>query len=206
MTARVFSDDEGRQALGEAVAAAELLTSAEIVVAVRRHASVYAGTSVACGAVLAVLVLGYLWFAPTLYDVRLMPLEVLLAFVTGAFFCHSIDPLRRALTPSAARARAVSAAAEQTFHALGVEKTRGRNGVLVFVALMEGTAVLRPDEGIDLTTLGEPGRAVAERLHDAVARRELGAFTAALRELGALLGESHPRSEDDENELCDVHH
>lgn len=201
MTARAFSTPEGRRAIGEAVAAAEALTSAEVVVAIRRRASAYAGTSVVAGLVLGLVAVALLWFSPRVYDARLMPLEGLAVAAISAYLVQSIDPLRRRLTPRSRRDTALRGAVSRTFVELGVERTRARNGVLVYVALFEGTVRLRPDQGIDEALLGEAER----RLADAVARRDLSAFCDGVRALGETLASTHPRTDSDENELCDVH-
>jgi putative membrane protein len=115
----------------------------------------------------------------------------------------SVPSLRRALTPRGARRRAAERAAQQAFASLGIEKTRERTGVLVFVALFERTVVLLPDRGIP-ETLGRGALAsLEELLSTAVERRDLAAFLSALAKLGPACGAVLPRRADDENELCD---
>lgn len=206
MTARAFSDPEGKRAIGEAVVDAEAQTSAEVVIAIRRHASAYVRTSVIAGLVLGLAAFAYLWFSPNVYDARLMPFEVLAVALLTAYLVQSIDPLRRVLTPRSERDAALRVATRATFSSLGVERTRARNGVLVYVALMEGTVRIEPDQGIERALFEGEGKSVETALAGAVARRDLAAFCRAVRDLGALLAKTHPRTESDENELCDVHH
>ena len=94
--------------------------------------------------------------SPRVYDVRTMPLDALLGFVLAALACHFVPALKRLLTPKARRLAAAKRGAEAAFAELGVSKTKQRNGVLVFVALFERTAVVVADEGVPTALLGEP--------------------------------------------------
>ena len=206
MTARRFSDDRAKSRITEAVAAAEKLTSAEVVVAIRRHASSYVRTSLVAGGIAAGLALVYLWFSPTIYDVRFMPLEAVLVFAVVAFLSQSIDVLRYRLTPGHRMASALDGASREAFTTIGVERTKRRNGVLIYAGLFERRVRVVPDIGVDWAALGNAGREVEERLNQAVLRRDLQSFTSSLVDLGGLLAEHHPVNEDDENELCDGPH
>jgi uncharacterized membrane protein len=206
MTARALSDDRAKSRITEAVIAAEKLTSAEVVVAVRRHASPYFRTSLGLGTLGASATLAYLWFSPTVYDVRYMPLEILAVFGLVVFVAQSVDLLRFRLTPARVIASALDQAAADAFATIGVERTKGRSGVLVYAGLFEHEVRIVPDVGIDWGALGEAGQLIESRLNRAVASRDLDAFTSALADLGSVLAGQHPSSPEDENELCDAPH
>jgi uncharacterized membrane protein len=203
MAARPLLPAEAPPRTPPALRATEAATATEVVVAVRPRAPWHAGPVAATGAELATVSLGVMWWSPTPYDVRTMPLDVLVAFALGALACLTVPALRRVLTPERFRRRAAERAARAAFTALGVERTRDRTGLFVYVALFEREAVLRPDSGIPprLVEQGLVGaRAGVKR---AVQRLDFPAFIAALSELGPPLSQALPKKPDDVNELCD---
>jgi len=143
-----------------------------------------------------------MWLSPQVYDVRTMPLDTALAFVLGVVLVASVSSLRRVLTPASLRVARAERAARSAFAELGIEKTRARSGMLVYVALFERTVVLVPDRGVPeaLVAAFEPVRAA---LAESVRRTDFEAFLAALARLGPTCQPLLPRQSDDENELCD---
>jgi putative membrane protein len=98
---------------------------------------------------------------------------------------------------------AVADAARVAFFDLGISKTRGRNGLLVFVSTFERRCVVLPDVGIDVASLGPAWSECCAALSRTVAARDLVAFERALESMGPILGASMPRHHDDVNELPD---
>ena len=203
MSERAFLLPEAKRRATEAIRTVESQTSAEVVVAVRHAAERHVRTSLVFGGAVAVVALVVMLVSPRVYDVRTMPLDALLAFVLGGLACHFVPALRRRLTPRALRLAAAERGARAAFAALGIEKTRQRSGILVFVALFERTALLVPDEGIPTPLLGDAYQAIGSGLAKSVAALDFEAFLRELTELGPLLSGVLPRRPDDENELCD---
>jgi putative membrane protein len=203
MHGRAFLEPAAKRRTAELVRAIESHTAVEVVVAVRRASARYVATSVAFGAACGVVAFAVMWLSPVAYDVRTMPLDALLAAVLGAVFVASVAGARRALTPPAVRTRTAERAARAAFAALGMEKTRGRTGLLVYVSLFEGTAVLVPDTGIPATCVQEALAGVGAALAQAVRRGDFEVFLRELQRLGPACGNALPRQADDENELCD---
>lgn len=203
MSERAFLEPAAKKRTTEAIRAIEAQTAVEVVVTVRRraerHVAISALFGVACGA----LGFAVMWFSPRVYDVRTMPLDVLLATVLGAALCAGVPSLRRLFTPKRGRQRAAERAARSAFGALGVEKTRAQTGLLVYVALFERTAVLVPDGGIPAPAVAGPLAAIGSALAEAVAKLDFEEFLGALGRLGPECGAALPRRADDENELCD---
>ena len=141
--------------------------------------------------------------SPQVYDVRTMPFDALLAFVLAALACHFVPALKRLFTPKTRRRRAAERGARAAFAELGIAKTKQRNGVLVFVALFERTAVVVADEGVPTALLGKPYETFVSELAGAVAALDFDAFLAALAGFGPLLAGVLPRRPDDVNELTD---
>lgn len=203
MAERQFLDPSAKRRTTACIRAIEAGTSVEVVVAVRRRAERHLASSMMLGAVLAVLTLAVMWFSPQAYDVRTMPLDALAAFALGVLLGVLFPGLRRLLTPRALLRAAAARGARRAFAELGVEKTRDRIGLLVFVALFEREVVLLPDQGLP-AELVEQGFAEARRgLENALRQLDFDAFEASLAKLGPPAAASVPRRPDDENELCD---
>ena len=200
---RAFGTDEAKRAVAEAVKAAESHTAAEIVVAMRAHSGRYRDVDYLLGAIVALLMLCFLLFSPLELGTDFWPLEVAAAFGIGALACHAFPPLRRVLVRDDRRAAHVREAARNAFFELGISRTSKRTGVLVFASHFEKRVELTADLGID--TKAANGFPVARTaLELALEAGDPQAFSAAIVNLGKMLGERLPRSADDVNELPDA--
>jgi putative membrane protein len=199
MSERQFLEAAAKQRTSAAIRGIEAQTAVEVVVAVRRRAERYLASCVGFGALCALAGFLVMWFSPRVYDVRTMPLDVLLAFVLGTVLALAVPSLSRVITPRGRLERGAERAARVAFTALGIEKTRGRTGLLVYVTLFERAAVLVADRGIPEAAV----EGLRGALSSAVARLDLEAFLGALGRLGPAFATVLPRSADDENELCD---
>ncbi|HTQ06521.1 MAG TPA: hypothetical protein VMI54_21825 [Polyangiaceae bacterium] len=203
MSERAFLEPAAKKRAADTVRAVEAQTAVELVIAVRRRAERHYATCAGFGLLCGAAGLAVMWFSPRVYDVRTMPLDVLLAVVLGACVCAAVPSLERALTPKRSRERAAERAARAAFGALGIEKTRDRSGILAYIALFERTAVLVPDSGVPASAVSGPLAAIQSALAAAVAELDFEAFLTALNRLGPACGAVLPRRPDDENELCD---
>jgi putative membrane protein len=198
-----FFRDEAKRQAAEAVKAVEAQTSAELVVAVRRRSGDYRVVAYHFGFAALALVTLYLLVTPEVYSIGAIAIDALVAFAVGALLCANLEPLSRALTRPATRRRNVEAAARAAFFDLGISKTAQRNGILVFVSTFERTAAVLTDVGIDVTPLGPGWTETSASMNEAVKKKDLQGFLAALRRLGPVLATSMPRSAHDVNELSD---
>lgn len=200
-----FFAEPGKKRITEAIARAERVTGAEIVVAVRRAADRYREAEALGGLTLAMLLLCLFLYWPEPFDYTYFPIEQALAFVVGALFVNGLPGLKRVLVRPSTRAERVLRAAKAAFYDLGIARTRGRNGVLVYVSTFERAVVLVPDVGVDEKALGSRYSEVAQKLDRAVRLDgDLERFAIAVEELGRVLGATHKRAHDDENELPDA--
>jgi putative membrane protein len=198
-----FFSEDAKRASVEAVRSVEAQTSAELVVAVRKKSGHYGVLAYHFGAGLAGVVVLFLLLTPQAYSVEAIALEGLLAFVLGVGLAATFDTLLRALSRNSTLDSNVNTAARAAFFDLGISRTSGRNGILVYVSLFERRCAVLSDIGIDPRAL-EPGwQAAHGELEKSVKRRDLADFQRALQSLGPLLCSVHPRSEDDVNELPD---
>jgi putative membrane protein len=203
LSERHFLTPAARERAAETIRQVELLTAVEVVVAVRRAASRHFGTSLAFGAVCALAGFTYMWLSPQVYALSTMPLDAALAFALGTAAVASLPGLRRALTPRVRLNQAAERGARRAFAELAIDRTRGRSGLLVYVALFERSVVFVPDSGVPEVLLQGPLAAIRDDLARAVGARDFNAFLTAVARLGPACASVLPRQADDENELCD---
>lgn len=199
-----FMTDAAEVAFREAIQAIEKASSAEVVIAVRPRSRRLLGPNLAAGAAAMAAVLAFMLFSEdTEFELWSIAVVPLLAALAGGLVVEAVAPLERALVPARVSGAIVRDAARAAFYELGVHRTKGRTGVLVFVAVRERRVVLVGD------------LAIVERFGDAGLARQAGALVAELpaggaavaRALAALAdeyGAALPRAPDDVNELADL--
>ncbi len=206
-----------RDRVTAAVAEAERGTDGEIVTIVSANSDRYQDVPLHY-AVLAMLLAGALatidldWFnlggsAWEAADAGRILLGVLIAqalLFLAVRYAVTWTPLKLALTPRATKRRRVRRRAVQYFKVGAERRTRARVGILLYLSTEERMAELIADEAIV--------RAVpAERWGDAMAAlvgavrdgRSGDGMVAAVAAIGAILGESFPKTSTDVNELPD---
>jgi len=203
MREKSFFADEARRRTTQAIQAVEAQTSAEVVVAVRRRSGSYAVAAYHCGLVALLLVTLYLLVTPRVVSIEAIALDGLLAFVLGALLSANVDALLRAVTRRKTRQAHVDIAARAVFFDLGISRTKGRNGILIFVSTFERTLTVLTDVGIDARALGIRWTQSLASLREALNRMDFAAFIAGVEALGPVLGAAMARAADDVNELPD---
>jgi putative membrane protein len=204
MSEASFYQERAKSDTRDAVGDIEARTSAEIVVALRRISGPYRDADYLAGFLLALVALLVMLFADHTFPLLSFPAGMIGAFVAGAFFSTGIAPVRRALTHPARRRAQVRAAARAAFVDLGISRTQGRTGILVFVSLFEREVEVVADVGVDPVLLGEDWtRAVAALRASVRPSPTFDAFRAALLGLAVPLEQGMPRAADDVNELPD---
>jgi putative membrane protein len=203
MSERVFLVPEAKERTRDAIKAIELRTSAEVVVAVRHRAARHFGVSALFAAGVALAVLGVMLVSPTPYDVRTIPLDVLLAFALAFGLAQWTEVVRRRLSPPSWLDRPTTEAAARAFAELAIAKTAGRSGILVFVALLERRVAIVPDEGVPLRSIATELETTRLALEAAVRHLSFDEFERALLGLTAPLERTLPRVLGDSNELSD---
>lgn len=198
-----FFSDDAKLATKSSVEKAEAQTCAEIVVAVRKSSGRYGVLAYHFGLGLATLVVTYLLLAPEVYSAFAIALDGIVAFAIGALLAANLDTVKRALSRSSTLDANVKQGARAAFFDLGISRTSGRHGVLVYASMFERRCVVLADIGVDAARLGTAWAASQADLSDAVKRRDLAAFQRLIAGLGVVLCAEHPRSADDVNELPD---
>jgi putative membrane protein len=109
-----------------------------------------------------------------------------------------------ALVPGPVKTNRVEDRAIDLFKVGADRRTHGRTGVLIYLSLAEHRAEIVADEAI--TGKVEPeawGAAMADMLAEIRQGRIADGLGAGVRDVGAILAQHFPRSDDDTNELPD---
>lgn len=215
-------DHSAQQIVTEAVAAAEVHTSGEIVVVLADRSDGYTDVAllwaVAISFTAMALVTAFPDFYTDLVD-RILgrwshvwtPGE-LLTLVTGIGLLKFLamwalqlwQPLKFALVPKPVKLTRVRDAAVRHFKVGADRRTHGRTGVLLYLSMREHRAEIVADEAI--ATKVEPevwGRAMADMLAE-IRQGHVGqGLAAGVRDVGEVLAAHFPRGADDVNELPD---
>lgn len=197
-----FLDDRAKARAVLAVKAFEEKTSAELVVTVKKRVRVYHEAHRLWGIVFAFAGFLFLLFFPIDFDVALMPVDILVAFGLGYGLSRFLPPAERAALGETKRRESVDQAAKAAFYDLGVSKTTGRTGVLVYVSVFEHVVAVVPDAGITPEAKSALVEAKA-KLESALVQMDVGAFATTLEALGAAFAPTMARSAGDVNELAD---
>jgi putative membrane protein len=193
-------DSDDRNAIAAAVAQAERLTSGEIVVVIDRAASSYRSVPMVLALVLSLLVPWPLLAltmtsAPRIFLIQLICAALLMAallwYGRGGRFVPGFVK----------RGRAHDVALRE-FTARGLTQTRGRTGVLLYVALQERYAEVVTDIGIEGKVGPETWRDIVAALLDAARQERLReGLIDAVGALGRVLAQHAPPTADDIDEL-----
>jgi putative membrane protein len=185
----ISKDDHAR--IAAAIKAAEARTAGEIVCVLARRSSDYSYVPTLWAAALALL-LPWPLILFTSWSVRAIYATQIIVFIVAAVVL-AWEPLRFALTPRRIkRARAHRAAVEQ-FFARGVDNTKDRMGVLIFVSLAERYARIVADDGVAAKIADREWRAALDLLLSHMRERRIAdGFTVAIEECARILAAHAP--------------
>ena len=191
--------DESKKKIAEAIARIEKKSSAEIVAVLRATSGSYRHVDLGFGAFIAFAMLCFFLYSPEEFDFTFFPLEQAAAFILGVIGCANLPPLRRALASAKTRRRFVEQSARASFVEMGITKTRGRTGILVYLASFERDAAIVCDTGIDKEKVGVAK--IEEALAAAMKAGSIDEIIKALDAFAETLGSVHPVADDDIDEL-----
>lgn len=187
---------EDHQRIADAITRAERRTRAEIVVVIAHSSSSYADYWFGAAALVALATpLPLIWFTQ-LSAQRIYLAELLVFIAMLAAFLYA--PLRVRLAPKAERAMRARRAANDQFVIRSVSRTRGRNGVLIYVSAAERCALVTPDVAVADAIAPQAWRGAMERLCEAARRGALvEGCVGAVEACGEALADAFPRGPDD---------
>ncbi|HEY8566104.1 MAG TPA: TPM domain-containing protein [Beijerinckiaceae bacterium] len=192
------AEEQDRIAL--AIRDAETLTTGEIVVVVAGQASRYRTLPLLAALAGALATPWPLIALTALSASRIFLIQTLVALALALVTLH--PSVRLKLAPRWLKRERGHEAARREFAARGLTRTRGRTGVLVYVAVAERYAEVLPDAGISERV--DPGvwRATIEELVSALTRGEAAdGLLRAVTRVGAILAEHAPATADEADEL-----
>jgi putative membrane protein len=197
-----LATETARGRVAEAIAAAERDTAGEIVVVIAPRCDDYALVPLAWAAIIALLVPPVLyalfWLTPvTIYAVTIAAFAVL-ALILGLW------PVRLVVTPRAVRRKHARRCAREQFLTQELHTTRGRTGVLIFVALAERYCEIIADTAIAAKVPPEAWRGIIDRLLAEIgAGRAIDGLVGAIAAAGTILAQHFPPGANNPDELPD---
>lgn len=203
MVTSLLSEADARE-VEAAVKLVEQQSAAEVVVAVLPQSREYWQGRVLLSVLWGLGAgLGFLYVQPWHEPALALLVELLVG--VAAFALAGFAPLQRRLFSAEAARQAVQARAFQLFAERGLQGTRGRTALLIFVSELEHRVVLLGDRTLH-AQVGQQGweEHVARLLdHIRAGHTRLG-LLEVLERLGPELARVAPRQHDDENELPDA--
>jgi putative membrane protein len=182
-------DEAGRRRIEAAVGDAERATSGEIVVVVATRASRYRSVHLTLALAAGLAAPWPLLALTELSAARILALQALVALaalVLGGF-------LGDRLVPEAVRRGRAREAAARAFWTRGLDRTRGRTGVLIYVSAAERYVDVVADRGISERVPEAAWRAVVADLAEALHGDDAaGALAAGVAAVGAILADHAP--------------
>lgn len=205
-----------------AVAAAEAHSAGEIVTIVTDRSDGYTDVAMAWAVLAAVTALTAFSLRPefslAVYD-RLLGdwgsewshrgiLVLATALAVGKFIAMMVlqmwQPFKFALIPGIVKSARVRARAVSCFKVGAERRTHGRTGIVIFLSMREHRAEIVADQAIaDKVSPEVWGAAMAAMLGHIRAGQTADGLAAAVEQVGAVLAQHFPRTEEDKNELPD---
>ena len=190
--------------LERSVAEIEKESTAEIVFAFADHSGDYSYADLWWGALCALLTLAVVVWSPWVFHPDLILLNVVLCFAIGWGLSRKWTGMRRVMTTTSRRNLQVHEAAEVQFLALGVDQTRARTGILIYVSRLERSLVIRPDRLVQKLVPKETLEAWQRKFGNAKdVEVLLDGLPRLLAAMKAPLAKAVPCGSDDINELPD---
>lgn len=199
-----FLRADGKAALSRAIVDFEARTAAELVIVVEPRAGHYLHVALAFASLSALATLAFLLYGEPSFALHWFLIDPLVLGLAVGWLASSWAPLERLVTPAARRERWVLRAARAAFTARNVADTRGRTGVLLYVAVSERRAMVLADLGVRKTIPADLWSRTTAAIDQSVARGEPAAsLVPHITALAELCAAHLPRHDDDENELSD---
>lgn len=197
-------DDSAREQVREAIAAAELRTTGEIVPVIVERSDPHPAAE--WKAALSFLLLGSALLAPWLpWEHPFALLACQLGFgAAGYALAAALPDLKRLFVFETRATLTAEEQALQEFARHGLAGTDAATGVLIFVSLFERRVIVLADKAIAEKVSDDAWDKLDAHVLDGVVRGELATgLCTAIEEAGTLLAEHFPWVEGDRNELPD---
>ncbi len=195
----LISDNEKKR-VADAIAAAEQKTSGEIFCVIAKRSDSYRLVPVAWGAALALFVpIPLIEFTEA--SVEAIYMIQLSAFILASLILSHPKVVVHAV-PKLARFERAQRAAMQQFLAHGLQNTKDRTGVLIYVSVAERHASIIADEGINAKVDQSVWDGAMADLITAIKDKRAGdGLIAAIERCGVVLAQHFPARLDNRNEI-----
>ena len=195
--------EQDRARIADAIRATEATTTGEIVCVLARNSS--AQVTALPILIAAVLALAVPWI---LMAATALPLQSILSLQILAFLAlllvAALPWVRTALVPRATRRALAHRAAMEQFTSRGVNRTRQRTGILIFVSLAEHYARIIADEGIAARVPKAAWQGAIDTLVGHMRKGHVAdGFIAAIEICGGVLATHFPSGGNERSELPD---
>ena len=206
-----FLSGQEQKEITDAVHAAELRTSGEIVPLITSESHSYPMAAMRGGMLIALPiavlltapVAGMFWLTPTNMWVFLLLFFPL--FFGSSLVVQAIPRLKRLFLFKREMMAEVEEAAHVSFFTERLYQTKDANGVLLYVSLLERQAWVIGDSGInDCIPAEEWKEVVAMVIQGIKEKKQAEAICQAVARIGTILEKDFPVQADDENELHDL--
>ncbi len=215
-------NEEQHKIVSDAVGAAELTTSGEIVTVLAERSDGYTDVVLVYAAAIAFTAMSLFALLPapfmafwdmliggwmhewTTGELASMTIALgLIAFIV-TWLAFLWEPLRFALIPGPVKSSRVHDRAVRHFKVGAEARTQGRTGVLIYLSMREHRAEIVADQPIAEKVPAEVwGEAMADMLAEIRKGCTAEGIAAGVRDVGVVLSEHFPRNGDDANELPD---
>lgn len=217
-----YLNEAQHKLVSDAVEAAELTTSGEIVTVLADRSDGYSDVTMVYAAAAAFTAMSLFAFIPapflelwdaiiggwmhewTTGEIASMTIALgLIAFaVTWALFLW--EPLKFAAIPGPVKFARVHKQAIKHFKVGADGRTGGRTGILLYLSMSEHRAEIIADEPIaEKVSADVWGEAMVDMLHHIRGGKIAEGLAVGVSDVGIVLSEHFPREDDDENELPD---
>lgn len=191
---------EDRARLESTIRDVEDQTAGEVVVVVARQASSYRSIPLLWALLGALVVPWPLIWITTLGPSRIFLVQLAVALALSIFL--SMPKRRYALAPRFIKHARAREAAAREFLSRGLTRTRGRTGILIYVALAEHYAEIIADTGIADRVGPEAWQDIIENLTASIRDGRIGdGLVTAVRQAGIILAQHAPPQFEDMDEL-----
>jgi putative membrane protein len=188
----------------EAVQDIETQSSAEVVVCLHESSSSYHDLDLLWSVIFAMTVLSYKIWSPHEFHPDWIPVNVFFCALLGFFLSKSLPGIRRLFLTSVRREREVLRTARSEFTRLGVGRTKGRTGLLIYLSRFERTLVMIPDLALEQKIVPGMWDEWSRKYQTAGSEQKLlDNLEELLSALKGPLSRQLPRQNDDINELPD---
>ncbi|HTN13432.1 MAG TPA: hypothetical protein VL094_01355 [Sphingomonadaceae bacterium] len=220
--ARITLSEEERNKVSDAVGKAEELSAGEIVTIVADRSDGYVDIALAWSVAVSFLAMALFCAFPDFYlglidrvfglwghewthrELLLLVMALGVVKFIAMMLLQLIQQLKFFLIPSGVKSARVRDRAVSFFKVGAERRTHGRTGILIYLSLREHRAEIVADEAIaGKVSPAVWGEAMADMLVHIKDGRIGDGMAAGVRDVGAILAQHFPRSEDDRNELPD---